>query len=352
MPRMTIGVLLLLCFLPPVTSSRQQGPRILLVYDMEGVTGAARPEDVNFGSSGYATARESLVEDVNAAIRGLLKAGASEVVLTDAHGSGNSEPDYPLERLPKGARHDVRTRPYDPYIESMGRGFAAVAAIGMHAGAGKRGFLAHTFTGHTRWVMNGHDMNESMIIAASAARFDMPLVLVTGDDHLREEIRTFSPATHYVAVKRAISSDEAEPRERTAVSADIEEAAARAFSDLDRILPWHPAARGAPVANEFGYIMPEQASMAIRYPGAESVNNKTVRLRTACFLDAYLAFRALAGFTALVPSALALQNLGELEGGAEILREVQRRATQPGRSFAPTAPEVSLTFGPGRHGIR
>jgi hypothetical protein len=81
--------------------------KILLWYDMEGVTAAAAPRDVQLGGPNYPATRESLTEDVNAAIRGLLRAGASEVVLTDGHGSGNPEPDYLLDRLPKGARFDI-----------------------------------------------------------------------------------------------------------------------------------------------------------------------------------------------------------------------------------------------------
>jgi D-amino peptidase len=175
--------------------AQPRGLKVLLLYDMEGVSGAAKPADVNFGSPSYPATRESLSEDVNAAIRGLLKAGATEVVITDGHGSGNPEPDYLLDTLPKGARFDLRDMPYDPYIETMDESFDAMVAIAMHGRAGGRAFLAHTYYGHTRWLMAGHDMNESMLVAASAARFDIPLVLVTGDDVLRDETTAFSPET-------------------------------------------------------------------------------------------------------------------------------------------------------------
>ena len=69
------------------------GPKVLIVIDMDGATGVAKFANVLSQSPGYQTARESLTEDVNAAIRGLFRAGASEVVLTDAHGSGSPVPD-------------------------------------------------------------------------------------------------------------------------------------------------------------------------------------------------------------------------------------------------------------------
>lgn len=332
--------------------SGESGPRILLLCDMEGVTAVTRPEDVNFGSLSYPAAQESLTEDANAAIRGLLKGGASEVVLTDAHGSGNPQPDYLLNRLPKGARFDIRARSYDPYIESMNATYAAVVAVGMHGRAAGRAFLPHTFTGHTRWVAAGHDMNESMILAASASRFAIPLILVTGDDVLQQEIAAFSPNTHYVVVKRVVSTTDAKPRLRAEVTAEIEEEAVRAVRNIGRIKPWQPASSHMPFANEYGYTMSEQASIAIRYPGAESVNDKTIRLRTESFVDAYVAFRALAGFTALVQPVLMVQSLPELEGGAEVLRKLQQRFSLAERTFEPTGPEVRPIFGPGRHGVK
>jgi D-amino peptidase len=332
-------------------AQRGGGPKVLLLYDMEGISGAVKPADVSFGSPSYPATRELLSEDVNAAIRGLLKAGAREVVITDGHGSGNPDPDYLLETLPNGARFDLRDVPYDPYIETMDRSFDAMAAVAMHGRAGGRGFLAHTYNGHTRWVMAGHDMNESMLVAASAARFDVPLILVTGDDVLRDEVKAFSPATEYVVVKRAVSVSEAAPRPRAEVSADIEAAAERALRGRDRIRPWRPAAIAREFDNLYGYILPEQAAIAINFPHATVVDNKTVRIRTPSFLDAYLTFRALAGFTGLATARMVVTAVREMEGGPDLLRKAQERLpTREQRTFTATGATIDRTFG--RHGYR
>jgi D-amino peptidase len=330
--------------------ARPQGPRVLLLYDMEGITDAIRPADVVFGSATYAATRESLVEDVNAAIRGLLRAGAREVVVTDGHGSGNPDPDYLLDRMPAGARHDIRDVPYDPYVETMDSTFDAMVAIAMHGKAGGRGFLAHTYNGHTRWVMHGHDMNESMLVAASAGRFGIPLILVTGDDVLREEVRAFSPHTEYVVVKHAVSVEEAVARPRAEVSAEIEAAAERALRNLRTIPPWDP---GLPPRfdNDYGYILPEQAAIAINFPGARPVDNKTVRVSAGSFLEAYLAFRALARFTGLASQQIVLEGVRAAEGGPALIQQAQRRL--PGRTertFTPTGTNIPRPFG--RHGYR
>lgn len=46
----------------------QRGLKVLLLYDMEGVTGASKPQDVTARSESYPSTRESLTADVNAAI--------------------------------------------------------------------------------------------------------------------------------------------------------------------------------------------------------------------------------------------------------------------------------------------
>jgi D-amino peptidase len=327
--------------------------KVLLWYDMEGVTAAAAPRDVQLGGPNYPATRESLTEDVNAAIRGLLRAGATEVVLTDGHGSGNAEPDYLLDRLPRGARFDIRDAPYDPFLEAIDGSYVAVVAVGMHSRAGGRGFLPHTYLGHTRWRMAGHDMNESMIVAASAGRFGVPLILVTGDDALRDEIVAFSPATAYVTVKKAVSADEAQPRPREEVSREIEEAAARAFTDRVRVKPWRPLGAGA-FDNELGYLFKVMAALALNFPGARVVDDKAIGLGARDFVEAYQAFRALVFFTAEVRQRLVLDNVRKVTEGTDVMARAQ--ALWPKRSertFASTGTTIDAKGNArGKHGYR
>lgn len=328
--------------------------RVLLLYDMEGLNGATAPNDVIATSTTYAATRESLTAEVNAAIRGLLKGGAEQVVLTDGHGSGNPGPDYILDAMPPGARFDLRDRPYDPYVDAMGPEFGALVTIGMHSGAGRRGFLSHTYNGHTMWVMGGHEMNESMIVAASAGRFGIPLILVTGDDVLREEIRAFSPRTEYVTVKTATSREAAIPRPRGDVLIEIEAAAERALAMRQQIPAWTPELQ-SPTQNYFSYQLPEQAGVASQYPHAVGINNKTVRVDTGGgFVDAYLTFRALARFTGLAEPRLLITRLQSRPGGTAIVEELRGDIPLFTRgSFESTSDELVGGFtSMGRHGYR
>jgi D-amino peptidase len=326
--------------------------KVLLMYDLEGITATSAPRDVQVGGERYPAVRASLTEDVNAAVRGLLAAGATDIVITDGHASGNPEPDYLLDKLPKGARFDLRTDPYDPYAQCLDGTLAAVVGVGMHSGSGRKGNLAHTFLGHTKWIMAGVDLNESMLLAALAGRFDVPLILVTGDDVLKDEVASVLPTTRFVTVKHAVTVERSEPRPRDVVSSEIERAAEEALRGRRAIRPWKPIAPGAMVENQFGYQFPEMASLAITYPGAQSVNNKTIRLTTRTLEEAYLAFRALAFFTAVVRQRMMVDLVRKVDGGPAALAKAQALwPDRDHRTFNPTGPVVDRGGGGmGRHG--
>jgi len=84
-------------------------PRILIIYDMEGVSGIDREELTSFGNPEYAQGRRFLTSDVNAAVRGRVAGGAGPIWVQDGHGSGNSdEPDVLVDQMDPHARSLVR----------------------------------------------------------------------------------------------------------------------------------------------------------------------------------------------------------------------------------------------------
>ena len=333
----------------------QDGAKILLIYDLEGITAADAPGDVSMGQPDYPAIRESLTQDVNAAIRGLLKAGAREVVLTDGHGSGNPEPDYLIERLPEGARFDLRDEPYDAYIDTLDESFDAVVCIGMHSRAGGEGFLAHTYYGHTKWVMAGYDMNESMLVAASAARFGLPVILVTGDDVLKDEIADFSPDTRYVVVKQSKSRVRAESRSQEEVNVEIETAAEDALKNLKNIPVWDPPEIQATFENLYSYNQPMFATYAMDLPSAKEVNNKTISVSTDSFLEAYLTYRILCNYTVFARMGTLVQAMREDADSVALLRKAAAKMPSQGpRNFDPTGDKIDRTYYTvrGRHGYK
>ena len=330
------------------------GLKVAIVYDMEGLIPVQTSRDCSFGSPTYPASRESLTQEVNAAIRGLLAGGATEVIITDGHGSGNPEPDYDLSQLPEGARFEIRDQAYDAYIDVFDESFDAVVAIGMHAGAGTPGVISHTYYGHTRWVINGEPINESALIAASAARFGVPLILVAGDNVLRDQVEVFNPATRFALTKTAISRSQAEARPTEEVLADIEAKALEAIQALAEIPAWTPELVDGSLTNQFSYTRTDHATLAVEFPGAVEVNDRTIALEFPTFLDSYLAYRALANFTSLAPMRSMFDTMREVEGGMETYGRIQEQLSgQMVIGFEPTGDEIDMGGSPrGRHGYK
>ena len=77
----------------------------------------------------------------------------------------------------------------------------AIVCIGMHARARSIGFMAHTYTFDVAWKVNGVDLTETHIVAVSAARWGIPVIMVSGGGVLQEQLQSDFPELKYAVVK-------------------------------------------------------------------------------------------------------------------------------------------------------
>jgi len=276
--------------------------KVLVLYDMEGVSEATQLAHTNFGTPEYAAARVSLTADVNAAITGLKAAGVAEIVVVDGHGSGNAlEPDVLEDKLLAPARMIARDAPFDIYMDSYDHSIDAIVAVAMHAGAGNRtGFLSHTYSGvGVDYRVNGTPFNETMILAMGAARLKIPVVAVSGDDQFEREMRRNLPWVQVATVKHAVDRTKAEPLGRDEIDRRIAAAAKAGILQLD-------AARLPDMAGPFRFAVTfrdeAETTNAALFPGAEAaLNARTVQVRANDFEEGYrksLRLLSLAGVAA------------------------------------------------------
>lgn len=150
--------------------------RVLLYYDMEGLSGQDDPRTFQFRyPEQYALGQDLLVGDVNAVVDGLFAGGATEVHVLDGHASGNPEPDVPRSRLDPRAVQVLRDEPFDAYTGLVVEGaFEAVALVGMHAKTGSAGFAAHTWAFGIEIELGGRPITETELIAYSWGRVGCP----------------------------------------------------------------------------------------------------------------------------------------------------------------------------------
>lgn len=256
---------------------------------MEGITAADEYRKTTVAHPAeYAIGRRSLTDDLNAAIAGLTAGGATEIVVVDGHGSGNVDgPDVIESDVRPPARVHYRNTPFDIYMDSYDHSFDAIVAIAMHAGAGNRsGFLAHTYASvNIEYRVNGVPFNESMILAMGAARLQIPLIMVSGDDQLEREIRRNMPWAKYAVVKTARGIGRAEPQPRAEASRRIESAAREAIAGLGEMKPMQFT---GPYRFALKFEEPAQAQNAALHPGAElGADGLTVQVRAHDFEDGY-----------------------------------------------------------------
>ncbi len=212
-------------------------PRILIVTDMEGVGGVYDAEEqILPGQRRFEESRRMLTGEIAAAVEGALDAGAQEIVIWDGHdGSRTLSIDeiHPRARLIQG-------KPTPAHFYLSDRLYDGIIFVGQHAMAGtKNGILCHTQSFSVQGIyLNGRAVGELGQVAAIAGYFDIPVIMLTGDQAACDEMLELQPKAETVAVKQmvgkasALSLAHGEARER------IQAAARRAVERLREFAPW------------------------------------------------------------------------------------------------------------------
>ena len=285
--RFCVFVCLLLAF-PLLAPAAPNHPKILIIYDMEGVSCVTNYEMLWVERPAeYAKGRECLTSDVNAAVRGLAAGGAGSIWIQDGHGSGNTkEPDFLVDKMDSHAKFDFRDHDFDPYNTGIDASVDAIVCIDMHAHANTDGFMAHTVTDRISYKINGVDFTETHIVALSAARFGIPVIMVSGDQVLREELKPDFPELEYAQVKVAKSRALAEPLPPAEVTRNIEEAAKRA---MQKFLAgaFRPYYLPPPYDFRLGFQNWQQANGAATAPGVLPDGELGVRYKASNFIEGY-----------------------------------------------------------------
>src|ERR1051325_1920301 len=111
--------------------------RVLIMYDMEGVSGIVVWEQVEGGKPMYEEGRRLYTEEINAAVRGAKAAGATEIVVVDCHGAGRGWTfnSFIPELLDPDCEW-VAHHPWSGYTAPLEQGCDAALYVGLHAMAG------------------------------------------------------------------------------------------------------------------------------------------------------------------------------------------------------------------------
>jgi D-amino peptidase len=232
-----------------------------------------------------------MTEDVNAAVRGGFDGGAKEVFVTDGHGSGSN---ILIEELDKRASLNTGS----PSPLAMVQGVDEVDGmiyVGYHARAGSPdGILDHTWSSAkvaNVWI-NDILVGEYGLNAAVAGHFDVPVLMVTGDQTACTQTVELLGDMETVVVKHATGRYAAECLPPKVAQNMIEKAATQAVRKLARRKAPAPLVLEEPILLSVEFFNSAMADGAMRMPDAER-DGTCITLSVADMVTAYSAFRAL-----------------------------------------------------------
>jgi D-amino peptidase len=208
--------------------------RIYISVDMEGITGLVDADDVQPGGRDYERGRLMMAEDVNAAVRGAVAAGATDITVNDAHGPMRNilpESLHPAARLIRGKPKQMLM------LEGLTPEHDAVICVGYHSRAGALGVLSHSFMGHEiedMWL-DSRPVGEIGLAHATAAAIGVPVTVLTGDDCACTEMTEWDASVTTVAVKYARDRFAADLRPAEEARAAIENAVAVSLSTVPKV---------------------------------------------------------------------------------------------------------------------
>ena len=254
--------------------AQDDGLKIFISADMEGVVGAVTAEQLRPGGFEYERFRGFLTAEVNAAIEAARAAGATEIVVADSHGNGQN---LLIERLPEDVTL-VRSSPREfRMMGGIDDTFDGVIFLGYHAGtANMDGVRAHTFSSAniTGLKLNGIEMSEGSMNAAIAGHFGVPVIMVSGDDVAVAENRAVIGDIEGAVVKRALGFHSAESLTPEAAYEVIRTHTAAAIGRID---DFEPYVLDTPIVMELSLKHYQPVELLGYLSNVERIDSHTIR---------------------------------------------------------------------------
>lgn len=257
-----------------VNAYAQDGLKIYISADMEGVVGAVTDEQLGPDGFEYQRFRQFMTDEVNAAIDAARAAGATEFLVSDSHGNGQN---LLIEQLPD----DVTVIRSWPREHSMMAGiddtFDGVIFLGYHASTDNpRGVRAHTMSSAniTSVRLNGRTMTEGSINAAIAGQYGVPVIMVSGDDIAVAENQVIIGNIEGAVLKW--SSGFHSGRTLTPEAA-YEVIRTRTKSAIDRIGEFQPYVLDTPITLELSLKHYRPVELLGYLPKVERISSHTIR---------------------------------------------------------------------------
>src|SRR5215470_20307600 len=240
---------------------------------MEGVAGIVDWAQCIAGGDDYALGRELLIGEVNAAIAGCREAGATHILVNDAHSVMRNLPPEAL-----AGRASYLSGRFKPWymMQGLDATYDACVFLGYHAAMATPGVLSHTYNPRAIATvrLNGTVTGEAGLNALVAQHFGVPVAVITGDQYVGPEAQPFCPGIAVAQVKESQSRYAASHLHPLAARELISSVVESALSALPS-----PPVLTLPATIEVDFLSPDMAEQSSWVRGVSRVDSRTVSLR-------------------------------------------------------------------------
>lgn len=255
--------------------------RIYVLADMEGISGIRKIEEVKLDvPSEYEYGRELMMRDINAAVEGCFRGGATEVVVADTHGGGGQ-----VRLGEMDGRAVYETPNQGLMMPSLDDTFDGVILLGHHAMAGTlNGFLDHTMSSMSwfEYRINDTVVGEIGIEAAWAGHYDVPVIMVSGDQATADEASALLGNVETAVVKWGVGRNRAKCLPLEKAHTAITDCAEKAVGRSSEFAPYKP---DVPGWARLTFYRSDMADAFANRSDIERVDARTIRKRFESLLD-------------------------------------------------------------------
>ena len=264
--------------------------KILISCDMEGISGVVDWDHVDPGHPEYQRFRRIMTYDINAAVRGAFDGGATEVIVTDGH---ENKRNIIYEELDQRALLNCGAGLPLAIVQGAETGVNGALFIGFHARYGApEALLCHTWSGVVRnlWL-NEVLVGETGLCAALCGHFNVPVIMVSGDDKVCAEATELLGELEKAVVKHSLSRLSAVCLPLEAAHGVIYDAAVSAVTRLTK--GNIPAAYrlSTPIKMLVEVMEPEMMAPLEKVPGTKRLEGTRIAYTAKDMLEAFRVFR-------------------------------------------------------------
>jgi len=254
--------------------------RLYILADMEGISGIGTLEHTRRESPEFVEGCALMMDEVQTVVAEALRCGATRVVVCDTHGGGGQ-----LQTEKMDPRAVYETPDSARWMPSLNASFDGLILLGQHARAGTlNGFLDHTISSASwfEYRLNDQVCGEIGMAAAYAGHYDVPVIMLTGDEAAVEEGKALLGNIPGVAVKRGLGRNRAECVPAAEAHTLIKEAACEALGTAAALTPFKPT---LPARVRLTLYRSDMADRLAGRSGTNRIDARTVERIITSLLD-------------------------------------------------------------------